>query len=199
LCNFIPNVASKVQMENLNDTTVIENVLGGNTEAFGVLVGRYSDVVFSLVVRICGNREDAEEVTQDAFVKAYSNLSKFKGESSFPSWIYRIAYNTAISHLRKHKHMQMSELHDERLRAREEEEDGPDEFDAGSFSREEQLERLENAMAQLPPDDRALLVLFYLEDKPIREIAEIVSQTEGNVKIRLHRIRKRLAAVYEKL
>lgn len=186
-------------MENGNDTVIIEHVLGGDTEAFGILVDRYSEVVFSLVVRICGSREDAEEVAQDAFIKAYNNLTKFKGESSFSSWIYRIAYNTAISHLRKHKHMQMSELHDERLRAREEEEDGPEEFDTGPFAREEQLERLENAMAQLPPDDRALLVLFYLEDKSIREIAEIVSQSEGNVKIRLHRVRKRLAAIYEKL
>ena len=185
-------------MNNLNDLDIIEHVLRGDTEAFGVLVGRYSTPVFHLVRRIAGNREDAEEIAQDTFVKAYGSLRKFRKESSFSSWIYRIAYNTAITYLRKKKAVRFSDLHDERLRFGEDEE-GPEEFDPGGYPKEQQLQRLEKAMDHLPPDDRALLVLFYQEDKPVREIAGIVSQSEGNVKIRLHRIRKRLALIYEKL
>lgn len=182
-------------MNNLNDPELIESVLGGDPEAFGVLVGRYSDTVFALVFRIAGNREDAEEIVQDAFVKAYGSLGKFRRDSSFSSWIYRIAYNTAISHLRKNKNVRMTELAEERLRIADE--DSPAERE-GLF-REEQLSRLEEALARLSPDERAVVQLFYLEERPVREISRITGLSENNVKTRLHRIRKRLGAIYENL
>ena len=184
-------------MNYLNDTDIIERLLEGDTEAFGLLVGRYSERVFSLVCRICGNREDAEEVTQDVFVKVFRNIGNFRRASSFSSWIYRIAYNASISHLRRQNPFRMSELQEERLDTGSRE--GPDDFEAAAPGREEQLERLEKALATLPPDDRALLLFFYREDKSVREIAEIVSQSENNIKTRLHRIRKRLGNIYNEL
>ena len=179
-------------MKNLNDIACVELVLGGDTEAFAILVGRYSGKVFPLIERICGNREDAEELTQDAFVKAYEHLHKFRRESTFSTWIYRIAYNTAISHTRK-RHFRMGEWQDERMKTDELlflPEEGPEE-------KEEQLQRLEQALEALPPDDRALVLLYYHEDRPVGEIARITGLSESNVKTRLHRIRKRLGILYD--
>lgn len=183
-------------MNDLSDQTIIEHVLGGDTRAFGVLVGRYSQRVFALACRICGNREDAEELTQDTFVKAFNALRKFRGGSSFSTWLYRIAYNTVISYVRKHKKGVFTELCDERFVGGREEVLLEEDFDPGILSREEQLDRLERSLELMPPQDRVLLTLFYQADKSVREIAEIVSQSEGNVKIRLFRSRKRLAAIY---
>ena len=184
-------------MNYLNDTDIIERLLLDDTEAFGLLVARYSERVFSLVCRICRNREDAEEVTQDVFIKVYRNIGKFRQASSFSSWIYRIAYNASISHLRRQNPFRITELREERLETGVRE--YPGDFDAGTFGREEQLERLEKALDSLPPDDRALMLLFYQEDKSVREIAEIISQSENNVKTRLHRIRKRLGNIYNNI
>ncbi len=178
-------------MNSLNDTTLIERVLGGDAEAFAMLVGRYSERVFALVRRIAPSREEAEELTQDTFVKAYENLGKFRRESSFSTWLYRIAYNTALSHTRRHR-PRPGEWRDEWDAA-----EGVFEEEAGAGP-EESLRRVERALKALPPDDRALVQLFYLEEKPVREVALITGLSENNVKTRLHRIRKRLALKIER-
>lgn len=181
-------------MNDLTDIACVERVLDGDTEAFAVLAGRYSGKVFSLIERICHSREDAEELTQDTFVKAYESLVRFRRESSFSTWVYRIAYNTAVSHLRRRR-IRFGEWHDER--------DLPvgyvSPMEEGAGEREEQGQRLERALEALPPDDRALVQLFYLEEKPVREISAILRLSENNVKTRLHRIRKRLGAIYEQI
>jgi RNA polymerase sigma-70 factor (ECF subfamily) len=176
-------------MNDLNDTALIERALGGDAGAFGVLVERYSGRVFSLVRRICPGREDAEEVVQDTFLKVYRQLTRFRRESSFSSWLYRIAWNTALSRLRKNRAAgHFTAWEDGRFRLDDEAEPPWEDAD----TREEQLERLEAALDRLPPEDRFLLLLFYREDKPVREIAHITGMSEGQVKTRLHRIRKRL-------
>ncbi|HMW66013.1 MAG TPA: sigma-70 family RNA polymerase sigma factor, partial [Chitinophagaceae bacterium] len=87
----------------LNDTEIINQVLGGNQQAYALLVNRYQEYVFTLVLRIVKNREDAEEVSQDVFIKAYKNLNSFRGDSKFSTWLYTIVNNTGISFLRKRK------------------------------------------------------------------------------------------------
>ena len=181
-----------------DDMTCIERVLGGDTEAFAAVVDRYSPAVFSLIRRICGNREDAEELTQDTFVKAFQNLGKFRRDSRFSTWLYRIAYNTVVSHSRRRKGIFVIELREEGAKNHRDEAE-PDGFDSGEFSREEQFLRLERALEAISPEDRALVALFYTEDRPVREIAEILSISEGNVKVKLHRTRKRLADIYENI
>ncbi|MDR1601170.1 MAG: sigma-70 family RNA polymerase sigma factor [Tannerella sp.] len=173
-------------MESVTDGYCIEKILAGRTEYFSVLMKKYSQPVFSLIVKMAGNREDAEELTQDVFLKVFRSLSTFRGNSSFSTWLYRIAYNTAISAMRKPKPewLPFEEIADTA------DEDAEDEV-AGLDSNI-QLDRLQKALQQLPPDDRALLMLFYTHEKTVDEISIITRLSRPNVKTKLHRIRKKL-------
>lgn len=134
------------------------------------------------------NREDAEELAQDVFLKAFRSLSSFKGDCSFSTWIYRIAYNTAISGLRKKKY-EFIAIEESQI------ENVPEEEIGEALGREElsgQLEKLDAALAQLPTDERALILLFYMKEKSVEELVSITGLSTSNVKIRLYRIRKKL-------
>lgn len=182
-------------MELYDDRYYIERIKKGDTECFACLVDKYSRQVFSLVVRIVRNREDAEELTQDVFIKTFRTLSSFKGDSSFSTWIYRIAYNTAISATRKKQYEYLS-LEDDAFTNLSEDAVS----DAlGHSSNEEQLARLDKAMELLPPDERALILLFYLEEKTVENVASISGLSESNVKTKLHRIRKKLYVLLSKM
>ena len=178
----------KVYMEPIADTFYIRKIQAGEEQYFTPLLKRYSRQVFSLMVKMTDNKEDAEELTQDVFLKVYRSLDSFHGNSSFSTWLYRIAYNTAISALRKQKQewLSIEEGTFDNL-AEEEAEDALEQS-----SREEQIERLEQALEQLPPDERALILLFYQQKKCVDEIAVITGLTASNVKTKLHRIRKKL-------
>ena len=175
-------------MNLLADTFYIEKIQAGETECFAALLERYSQSVFSLIVKIVGNREDAEELTQDVFLKVFRSLSSFQGNSLFSTWLYRIAYNAAISATRKKRHEWLSI--EESMMEKTPEIEMSDELE--QLDREEQLIRLEKAMSQLLPDERALISLFYMQEKPIDEIVSITRLTTSNVKTKLHRIRKKM-------
>ena len=166
---------------------IIKEILNGNTEQYEYFLDRYGQQVFVLVDRIVSCQEDAEELTQDVFLKAFQQLSSFKAESTFSTWIYRIATNVAISAVRKKRNDVLrlddsvfANLSDTQVDAALEDES------------EEQMERLQQAMNQLEADERALITLYYLEEKPLAEVAFILGLTEGNAKVKLHRIRKKL-------
>ena len=175
-------------MRSETDIYYVERTLDGETECFSFLLEKYNRLVFSLVYRMVGNKEDAEELTQDTFVKAFRHLNKFKGESSFSTWIYRIAYNTTVSETRK-KRLTFVAIEEE-LIAQVSEEDGIAVLK--EENREENIKRLEKALTLLPPEDNALIHLFYLQNKTIEEVAKISELSASNVKIKLHRIRKKL-------
>ena len=166
---------------------IIKEILNGKTEQYEYFLDRYGQQVFVLVDRIVSCQEDAEELTQDVFLKAFQQLSSFKAESSFSTWIYRIATNIAISAVRKKRNDVLrlddsvfANLSDTQVDAALEDES------------EEQMERLQQAMNQLEADERALITLYYLKEKPLAEVAFILGLTEGNAKVKLHRIRKKL-------
>ena len=185
-CNLPENFASKGQMKK-DEAHIIKEILNGKTEHYEYFLDRYGQQVFVLVDRIVSCQEDAEELTQDVFLKAFQQLSSFKAESSFSTWIYRIATNVSISAVRKRK--------DEAIR-----------LDDSVFANlsdtqvdealeddsEEQLQRLQRAMEQLEADERVLITLYYMEEKPLTEVAFIMGLTEANAKVKLHRIRKKL-------
>jgi RNA polymerase sigma-70 factor (ECF subfamily) len=175
-------------MESAPDTSYIKRVQAGETQCFAPLLERYGRFVYSLIVKVVGNREDAEELTQDVFLKAYRSLASFQGNSRFSTWLYRIAYNVAISATRKKKYEWLT-LEDNMLEQIAEEDTG-DVLERGSD--DERMERLEAAMKRLSPDERALILLFYRQENSIEEIAVITGLTVSNVKTRLHRIRKKL-------
>ena len=185
-CNLFGNFASKRQMKK-EEAHIIKEILNGKTEHYEYFLDRYGQQVFVLVDRIVSCQEDAEELTQDVFLKAFQQLSSFKAESSFSTWIYRIATNIAISAVRKKRNDVLrlddsvfANLSDTQVDAALEDES------------EEQMERLQQAMNQLEADERALITLYYLEERPLAEVAFILGMTEGNAKVKLHRIRKKL-------
>lgn len=176
------------QMEHWNDIYYIRRIRQGDTECFGCLLDRYSHSVFSLIVRLTGNKEDAEELTQDVFLKVFQQLGRFREESSFSTWVYRIAYNTAISALRKQKKEFATDGEAGCFNISEEEVDTL----FGRYDREEELQLLDRALEKLAPDEHFMILLYYKEGKRIEEIGEITALSPSNVKVKLFRIRKKL-------
>jgi len=187
LCNLSDECSSKEQMKT-EEQHKIERILAGKTEEFAYFLDTYGQQVFTLIVRMTGSESDAEELTQDTFLKAFQHLSSFNGKSQFSTWIYRIAYNTALTALRK-KNIELTA--DEKLWNTISDTETDDLLDETS---ENQIEKLREALDRLPADERALITFFYEEEKNISEIAVITGQTEGNVKVKLYRLRKKLAA-----
>lgn len=174
-----------------NDQVYINKILDGDTTAFTVLVERYKDLVYTLALRMMKHREEAEEVAQDTFIKTYKSLHKFKGDSKFSTWIYRVAYNTCLDRLKKNKRQQNTVAIDEYT--------------------EHQVKTLDNALDKievkereaavkacldlLPSEDSFLLTLFYFEEQSLEEIGQVIGIKPNNVKVKLFRSRKRLATI----
>lgn len=180
-------------MNRRNEKELIQCILEGNPEAFSVLLKLHQDSVHTLILQIVSSQEDAEELTQDVFMKAYQKIGTFRGDAGISTWLYRIAYNTAISATRKKK--QVTVTLDEKL-LNGIRDDEVDEI----LDREEDerlLEKMETAIKKLKPEERALLSLYYNQEKPINEIAIITQLTPSNVKIKLFRIRKKVALIIQ--
>ena len=167
----------------IDEKLIVKRLKEGDTEAFSLLLDLYGSRVFSSIVRVVGNREDAEELTQDVFLKVHNSIGRYRGESSLSTWIYRIAYNTAVSKVRKTgKGPPM--LDDTILERRCVEEPVADTDD--------KLSSLERALTFLPAEESMIIQLFYNEDKNVDELSSITGLTASNVKVKLHRIRKKL-------
>ncbi|MDR2859908.1 MAG: RNA polymerase sigma factor [Mediterranea sp.] len=175
-------------MNPQEETLYIKRILAGETELFAHFLNRYSRSIYSLIVQIVSSPLDAEELVQDTFVKAFRNLSGYRSECSFSTWLYRIAYNVAISAVRKRK---QEFLYIEENTINTVPDDKANEL-FFSTSNEERLEKLVQAIDLLEIEDKAIITFFYYEEKPIAEIAEILKLSPSNVKVKLHRIRKKL-------
>ena len=171
-----------------DDMEIVQRVLTGDTEAFGVLVHRYSGKVYGLAFGMLHDAERAEDVAQETFLRAYEHLDSFRGASAFATWLYRIAYNRAAEYCRRQR--PFGRL-DERCWAVADEEVSAERYDP------ETVVRMWHALLRLPPDDRALVTLFYEEEFPVAEIARMMNLSQANVKVRLHRIRGRLRQYME--
>ena len=172
---------------NDKELHIISSILAGKTERFSYFLDTYGQQVFHLIARMTGSPEDAEELTQDCFMKAFEHLSSFNGDSSFSTWIYRIAYNTTLSALRKKKNEMLA--FDDKLWHTISDTQVDETLDSDD---EEQIQKLQRALSALSTDEQALITLFYEEEKPISEICYILHLSESNVKVKLHRIRKKL-------
>lgn len=177
-----------------DDLTIINQVLSGNTSVFSNLVEKYKDMVFSLIIKIVHNREEAEEIAQDTFLKAYHHLGNFKNESKFSTWLFRIAYNTAISRTRK-KTLITSVIDDQVVENYSV--DSLRENIENSNDLEDKIKMMKMIIADLPQDDQLIMNLFYFNKQSIEEIGLITSLTESNVKVKLHRIRKRIYSIMQ--
>ena len=175
-------------MELYSDAYYIERVAAGDTGCFACLLDRYSRPVHSLILKMVRNKEDAEELAQDVFMKVFRNLPSFKADCSFSTWIYRIAYNTAISELRRKK-QEFIAIEESQIENVSEEEVS---ILLGRTSENDQVEKLEHTLTLLPPEERAMIMLFYMKQKSIEELTVITGLSASNVKVKLHRIRKKL-------
>lgn len=173
----------------INEKLQIQKILKGDTSAFSYFVDTYQDMAITIAYRVCGNKQDAEDIVQNAFVKAFHNLHTFRSDSKFSTWLYRIVYNTAISEIKGTNfntefvdYMQM---------------DTDSSYsDWGIIEQIEEKELkacLEKAMEMLPKDEGLLITLYYLDENSIKDIVRITGLTEANVKVKLHRARKRLS------
>ncbi len=178
-------------MKNNQDKKIIEQVLRGDVAAFSLIVEQYKKMVFTLALNILKNREDAEEATQDTFFKAYQSLAGFKGESLVSTWLYQIVYHTSISMLRKRKETTVDLEGLDRM---------PTNFstqlqNGQRLEIQDRKRMLKDALLQLEEDDAFVVLLFYYKEQSVEEIAAITSLSISNVKVKLHRSRKKLQEI----
>jgi len=155
------------------------------------LVDRYKDLVFTLALRMVKNKEEAEEVSQDTFIKVYKSLRKFKGDSKFSTWIYRVAYNTCLDRLKKNKRQQNTVTIDEYTEHQVRTIDNA----LDKIETKEKQEAIKKCIEMLPSEDGFLLTLYYFDEQSLDEIAKVVNLTANNVKVKLYRSRKKLATI----
>lgn len=171
------------------DTDLIQSVLQGNTAVYAALVERYQNFVFSIVLRYLNSREDAEEVSQDVFVKAFRSLADFKGTSKFSTWLYTIATTTCLTFLRKKK-LAVHSLDNEKLFAAADQLEGG--ISANQIEQKSRVTMVNEAIRMLSPDDAQVITLFYKGEQTLDEIAQIMGKEVNAVKVQLHRARTRL-------
>ena len=172
----------------------IKRILGGEMELYGYFLDTYGHRIFTLVKQMVSNREDAEDITQDIFVKAYESLKRYRGDCEFITWIYRIACNVTASILRKNKQRQEYLSFDGNIPEHIGNDESEIPFDIIDENEpDERIEDLQLAISWLSAEERALITLFYYENKSIEDCAYILQQSEGNIKVRLHRVRKKLS------
>ena len=166
-----------------DEKELIARILDGHAEDFGYFLERYSQEAFAIVVRLVPQQEDAEELVQDAFVRAFNRLETFEGRSSFSTWICRIAYTTAVSWLRKRRMKYLSIDDQPQLTDAEVDE---------AFDDESRIEELRCAITLLKPDEQTLITLYYYDNRPLNDIAYILDVEPNVLATRLHRIRRKL-------
>lgn len=169
---------------NIDDRQRIRRILDGRSEEYAWFVNRYSQQVIDFTSRMLSNAEDAKEVAQDAFVKAFHSLGTFNFQSSFCTWVCRIAYRKSLDRLKRQQpHYvdidNLPAIADEDL----------------STGREERIALMEEAIDDLPSDEQLLIHLYYYEDRPLRDIAYIMDVEPNALATRLHRIRKKLSRI----
>jgi len=172
-----------------SDASLVAAAQAGDQEAFAALVERYQGLVFAVCYRLLGDRDAAEDIAQDAFVRAYLALDRFRG-TNFRAWVLRIAHNAALDYLRslsRHRQVPLDRAPEERVEL-----ESPSPVEQGGL-----VAALEAALAALPPEQRAVVLLVDVEGLPYEEVAAVLGVPVGTVKSRLARARVRLRALLE--
>tara|TARA_R110000868_G_scaffold98706_2_gene271735 strand:+ start:21377 stop:21961 length:585 start_codon:yes stop_codon:yes gene_type:complete len=181
-------------MNNQQDQYYIAKTIKGNAQAFSVLIDRYKHMVFTLALKMLRNREDAEEVAQDTFIKAFHSLATFKGDSKFSTWIYKIAYNGSLDYLKKENRRLITSTiesdHDIHL---SELTNVLDQFEV-----QDRKNIIAQSLDELSSEEAILVTLHYFDELSLNEISEVINVSANTLKVRLFRTRKRLAEILEK-
>lgn len=182
-------------MTTNQDQKYIAKVLNGETQAFTFLVDAYKDYVFTIAYNIVKSKEDAEDIAQEAFIKAFKQLHSFKGDSKFSTWLYTITFRTAISAVRKVK-LEVTDIDayvinnhsDEALVSQ-----------LKILQKADQRHYIKKALKLLPKFDALVLTLYYLHENTTKEIETITGFSKSNIKVRMYRARKKLAEALQQL
>jgi len=180
-----------VKGENPIILETIERIKAGNQEAFRLIIREYKSQAYSIAFRIMRNAEDAEEVVQDSFLRAYKKIHQFKGDSKFASWFLKIVYNQSLTKVKK-KRIDTLEINEEIDTY-----DRQNNFNLDGWNmimQEEREKYVRQALNKLPDDDALVLSLYYLSGNSIPEICEITGWTLSNAKVKLHRARQKVYA-----
>lgn len=170
------------------DQDYIERVRAGDISSYRHLVEKYKDMAYMVALKIVRNSEDAEEVAQDSFIKAFQQLNTFQGKSKFSTWLYTIVYRTAISKTRKKK-LEITNIDDHVVNQYATENTSSQ---IQSLKHEEQQMYISAAIDKLPELDALMVTLFYMNDNTLDEIKDITGYSKTNIKVRLFRARKKL-------
>jgi len=179
----------------LTDTDIISRVLKGDQNLFASLVERYQNYVFTLVLRFTDSREDAEEISQDIFVKAYRSLADFRGEAKFSTWLYTIVRTSCITFLRKKK-LETVSMDNERTMVQLENHESA--FSANLVEKKSRLAMVNDAIRMLGREDAQIITLFYKGEQSLEEIGAVMGIESNTVKVKLHRARQKLKEKMEK-
>jgi RNA polymerase sigma-70 factor (ECF subfamily) len=175
-------------MKQTDDLYYIEAVKKGNVQTFSFLVEKYQKMVYTLALKLMKKPEEAEEIAQDTFVKAFQKLDSYEGKSKFSTWLYSITYNACISELRKRR-IEFKSLDDRQISDQDEQRM----HDYYRENRKEDQEKYLNlALEKLPEDDQVLVTLYYYENQSMDEISQITGLTVSNIKVKIHRARKKM-------
>jgi len=182
-----------MEKQEVSDSELIRSVLSGNTRLYAALLNRYQHMVFTLAMRMLSHRELAEETTQDIFVKAYRSLGSFRGDSKFSTWLYRIAYRSILDvRARENRKPDRAKRCSESEVCRQ-----GSESTWESLMVAERRRHIIRALDKLPPRDKSVLSLYYLQELNIKEIAEVTHLSKPVVKVSLFRARERLKSLLE--
>lgn len=180
-------------MTKTNDQLYIAKVINGDTNAFAYLVDSYKNMVYSLAFKMTKNREEAEEISQDTFIKAFKNLDKFKGDSKFSTWLYKIAYYASLDNIKKNKNnnstFEINEITFNQIKSVDNILEG--------IERKERAKIMEACLHKLADEERSIIWMFYYDELSLKEIIEVTDLSEANLKVKLHRARKKLLAIVE--
>jgi RNA polymerase sigma-70 factor, ECF subfamily len=196
-----PAVRSPQAERELSDADLVDLVQGGDSTAFRGLVERFQGRIYAHIYGMIRNRETARDLTQEAFVKAFRNIGGFRREAKFTTWMYRIASNVTIDHIRKHRRVRLSEF-DDRIGHQDQGDEvwDPDHLrrnPAKDLERAQLYQRIMDAMQKLPDDQRQVVLLREIEGFSYREISETMGIPEGTVMSRLFYARKKLQALLQ--
>jgi len=176
------------------DEIYLQKVIEGDISKFSYFIEKYKDMAFSIAFRILNNREDAEEIVQDSFLRAFKSLEKFRHDSKFSTWFYRIVVNNSLSKLTREKkdtlNIDIEMVSDSIIENVESVYKGLTKTDQQKF--------INYALNELCIEDRLLLTLYYLNENSIEEIVEIMNISQQTLKMKIHRARKKMYIVLEK-
>ncbi len=171
------------------DVVLVQRVLTGQRSAFRSLVERYQNYVFSVALQVIKNREVAEEIAQDVFIKVYNQLGSFEQRSRFSTWLYTIAYRTSLDYARR-KRLKTNSIdqEDSALQLPDEAAASP----SGQLDQADLNDQLKAVLDELKPADALLISLYYFRERSVSEISEITGLTPSNIKTKLFRLREQL-------